>query len=149
MESPAKLSGGETTQIPDARRSGPKPGRQVAAAALEVADVVRHGMGRGSRIDLTIVTAGHRVRLTGLPAKHCCELCRSAVADLLQIRSNPSKEIQPVGVSVWDSPRSKLNSAQDSLTLSTSCLRLPRKTHVPDARRFNFLETRNGSAVFS
>jgi hypothetical protein len=41
-----------------------------AAERLEVTDVVQHGTGRGSRIDLTLVLAGRRVRLTGLLATH-------------------------------------------------------------------------------
>jgi hypothetical protein len=76
MESPAKLSGRETSHIADARQSGPKAERQLPVSALEVTDVVRYGMGRGSRIDLTIVSAGHRVRLTGLPAKHVLSYSR-------------------------------------------------------------------------
>jgi hypothetical protein len=69
MESPTKRSGRETGDI-SVCRSRPKAERQLAVSALEVTDVVRYGMGRGSRIDLTIGCAGHRVRLTGLPAKH-------------------------------------------------------------------------------
>ncbi len=70
MESSAKRSGRQTTNGAHAHRGSPKLGRRPAASALEVTDVVQHGMGRGSRIDLTIVFADRKVRLTGLPAKH-------------------------------------------------------------------------------
>ena len=77
MESPTKRSGRETGDISDVRRSRPKAERQLAVSALEVTDVVRYGMGRGSRIDLTIGCAGNRVRLS-LPAKHVLSYGRIA-----------------------------------------------------------------------
>ena len=70
MESPAKRSRRQGSPVADVSRSGPEPEGKEAISALEVADVVRYGTGRRSRIDLTICSAGRRVRITGLPTKH-------------------------------------------------------------------------------
>jgi hypothetical protein len=77
MESRTNGLGRGPIQVPKASETTPKPARQTAATALEVVDVVRHGMGRGSRVDLTILFAGHRVWLNGFPAKHVASSAES------------------------------------------------------------------------
>lgn len=74
MESSASGYGGS---LAESRRNGLKAERQLAVSALEVTDVVRYGVGQGSRIDLTIWRAGERVRLR-LPAKHVLSYGRIA-----------------------------------------------------------------------
>lgn len=74
---------GHTEPIADFRRKRPKGERQPGISALEVTDVVRYGIGQGSRIDLTIGCAGERVRLR-LLARHVLGYGRIAKAAIEQ-----------------------------------------------------------------
>jgi hypothetical protein len=70
MRFPAKRSGREPSPRLRRPEAASKRDERASGSPLEVVDVVRHGLGRGSRLDLTILSAGRRVRLTGLCAKH-------------------------------------------------------------------------------
>jgi hypothetical protein len=58
MESPENGSGRRRDRMTMPPEATPAPRGQGAASALVVTDVVRHGMGRGSRVDLTVLSPG-------------------------------------------------------------------------------------------